>query len=161
MGLMDRLNQAKCATGMHAGDWQWLAEGNCGQVRTCARCGNVAKRDNHSVTKWAFTGDAGNPCLMERHCERCLDGETQVQHAPQFQYQSDLRADNAKSAAGAAFAALRGPDGCRGQYACARCGYTDGRVSQQHVWGQLYKPDAYSRYQRACLRCGRVDKSSI
>jgi hypothetical protein len=43
MGLMDRLNQAKCATGLHAGDWLWLAEGNCAQSRDCLRCGRVDK----------------------------------------------------------------------------------------------------------------------
>ena len=78
MCLMDRINQAKCATGMHAGDWRWMAEGACGQTRTCTRCGNVGTRDNHNVTKWAFAGDPGNPRLMERHCERCLSGETKT-----------------------------------------------------------------------------------
>ncbi len=102
---------------------------------------------------------------MERHCQRCLGGETQVQHELEFKYQSDMRVGNAKSAAGVAFAVfangLGGGDGCRGQYVCARCGFTDGNVSQRHLWGDLYKPDDYSRYQRDCLRCGRVDKSMI
>ena len=164
MGLMDRLNQAKCATGMHAGDWQWVTEGNCGQVRTCNRCGNVATRVDHNVTAWAPAGDPGSPCLMERHCARCLGGETKVEHILAFKYQSEMRVDNARSAAGLAFAVFAnglGGDGCRGQYVCDRCGYTDGKVSQHHVWSDLYKPDEYSRYQRDCLRCGKTDKSMI
>jgi hypothetical protein len=162
MGLMDRLNQAKCATGLHAGDWLWLAEGNCAQSRTCTRCGNVGNRDHHNVTKWAFAGDQASPCLMERHCERCQDGETRLEHAPQFTYQDEMRVEG-QSAARVAFTVFaNGLTGgrCRGQDICMRCGYTDGKVSERHVWGDLYKADEYTtRWQRDCLRCGRVDKS--
>jgi hypothetical protein len=163
MGLMDRVNQAKCKTGMHAGDWLWVAPGNCGQVRTCPRCGNVGTRAQHDVTSWASAGDPAQPCLMERHCQRCLGGETQVQHDLEFKYQSEMRIDNAQSGAGRAFAVLAnglgGGDGCRGQHVCARCGYTDGHVSQEHLWSKMYQPEGGgTRYQRDCLRCGRVDK---
>ena len=163
MGLMDRVNQAKCKTGMHAGDWQWVAPGNCGQVRTCTRCGNVSSRAQHNVTGWAFAGDTAQPCLMERHCERCLGGETELHHVLEFKYHKDLDMENAKSAAGAAFAvfvnAVGGGDRCRGQHVCARCGYTDGRVTEEHVWSEMYQPNGGgTRYQRDCLRCGKVDR---
>jgi hypothetical protein len=162
MGLMDRVNQAKCKTGMHAGDWLWVAPGNCGQVRTCTRCGNVSTRAQHNVTGWAFVGDPTQPCLMERHCERCLGGETQLQHQQEFRYQQDLDKENATSVAGAAFAVFVGVlDGgvrCRGQYVCARCGYTDGRSSEQHIWSDMYPSSGGSRQQRDCLRCGKVDR---
>ncbi|HEX3961202.1 MAG TPA: hypothetical protein VHZ03_32045 [Trebonia sp.] len=167
MGLMDRVNQAKCKTGIHAGDWQWVAPGNCGQVRTCTRCGNVGTRAQHDVTSWASAGDPAQPCLMERHCQRCLGGETKVEHLLEFKYQQDINMENAKnSVAGAAFAVFAGVlDGgvrCRGQHVCARCGYTDGHFSEQHVWSDMYQPNGGgTRYQRDCLRCGRVDKSMI
>jgi hypothetical protein len=163
MGLKERINQAKCATGMHAGEWQWVAEGNCGQARTCARCGNVGRRENHNLTAWLPARDPANPCLMERHCQRCRDGETRMEHTLAFKYQADMRIDNAKSAAGAAFAVFAnglGGDNCRGQYVCTRCGYTDGHVTQEHMWTELYHPDGDQgrRMQRHCLRCNRVDK---
>jgi hypothetical protein len=162
MGLKERINQAKCATGMHAGEWQWVAERNCGQVRTCTRCGNVAQRESHNLTEWLPAGDPANPCLMERHCQRCRNGETQVEHALEFKYQAEIRVDNAKSAVGAAFAAfVGGTENCWGQSVCTRCGYTDGHKTQQHTWTKLYYPndDHGRRLQRHCVRCNWVDKA--
>ena len=55
------LKAVLCRLGMHAGQWAYVAKGNCTQGQECGRCGSVHVRTKHQ-REWRY--------MRERHCEQ-------------------------------------------------------------------------------------------
>jgi hypothetical protein len=117
MGLKDRLLQAKCKVGVHAGEWKQLAAGSCDEQRTCAHCGTVSNRTDHHLSDWAYTDDPAAPaCTRERNCQRCPLVQQEVKHTMEW------RALNHYS------------EPCRQSHVCTRCGLTESTTRMNHRW---------------------------
>jgi hypothetical protein len=74
---MGRLVRAYCEVVGHAGEWTH-PDARCIQVRTCRRCGDVATRQEHTWTVYAYVAD--DRCEQERWCQRCGTVESRVLH---------------------------------------------------------------------------------
>lgn len=59
---------ALCRVGIHAGQWEYLAEGQCTQMRVCPRCGATKVRTKHQ-REWRYVSDG--KCEQVRTCKRC------------------------------------------------------------------------------------------
>jgi hypothetical protein len=144
MGVRDMLGRAGCAVGLHGGQWEWVKDGSCEQVRGCPHCGNTKTRTEHGLSEWAYVDQEDTAsCLMERHCARCGLTEESARHEPRWRYES--------------------VDGCAGQLFCVRCDAPSGKPGVRHDWGP-YMPDRDSvsvrnplargtTMVRTCRRC--------
>ncbi len=57
-----------CRVGIHRGQWEYVAEGQCTQIRICGRCGATKARTKHQRT-WRYV--KGGACEQVRICKRC------------------------------------------------------------------------------------------
>jgi len=57
-----------CRSGMHKGQWAYVAEGNCTQGRECERCGSVHVRTKHQ-REWRYIRE--RTCEQVQSCRRC------------------------------------------------------------------------------------------
>lgn len=53
------------------GEWKYISNDNCRQIRRCERCDEVEKTffENHIWGEWRYVND--KDCTKIRHCERC------------------------------------------------------------------------------------------
>jgi hypothetical protein len=144
MGLMDRLRQAKCAVGVHSGQWQQVAVGACDEQRTCANCGEVSRRVDHHLSDWAYSSNpAAPPCTQERRCQRCPQAQQEVKHTIEFTYD---------------YPGYHEP--CRMRAECTRCRFTDGTTLLAHKWDRGSEPgyvgsDPAPKKVYTCKLCGK------
>ncbi|MBI4202527.1 MAG: hypothetical protein HY532_05380 [Chloroflexi bacterium] len=57
-----------CRVGIHTGRWEYLAEGQCTQMRECRRCAATKVRTKHQ-REWRYARDGR--CEQIRTCKRC------------------------------------------------------------------------------------------
>ncbi len=68
-----------CGLGIHAGKWEYVTEGDCGQEGVCRRCGNVKARIKHRF-EWRYVNDGA--CLQLKVCGRCVASkDSRTRHA--------------------------------------------------------------------------------
>ena len=62
------ISKKLCGKTSHSwGDWKYIDEENCTQIRVCSRCGNKEERVQHL---WNYTESPGGP-YPAQYCERC------------------------------------------------------------------------------------------
>jgi len=61
----------------HTGDWTYPDE-RCVRVRTCERCGEVTRKQEHTWTAFEYVETHG--CEQERRCDRCRAVESRLVH---------------------------------------------------------------------------------
>ena len=66
-----------CTLGIHRGQWDFVAEGDCTQARTCVRCAATHTRTKHRH-QWQYIGKGS--CKQHRACVRCQDNRGQRTH---------------------------------------------------------------------------------
>jgi hypothetical protein len=59
-----------CNMGLHRGEWKYLAEENCSQMRVCEKCGRVGRRVKHQ-RQWEYVKEES--CAQQKTCRRCGD----------------------------------------------------------------------------------------
>ena len=62
------VGRGMCRLGIHRGPWVFSHEGNCAQLRACARCGTTDTRTRHK-REWRYAGES--TCRQQRVCGRC------------------------------------------------------------------------------------------
>ena len=62
------VGRGMCRLGIHRGPWVYPHEGNCNQLRACARCGTTHTRTRHK-REWRYVGES--TCKQVRVCGRC------------------------------------------------------------------------------------------
>ena len=65
---LDILSRAMCGVGLHRGDWGYVTEGKCSQIRLCQGCGSIHARTRHRL-HWRYDGQ--RTCAQVRTCSRC------------------------------------------------------------------------------------------
>ena len=71
-GLGTFMGTAMCRLGIHRGPWAFTHEGNCNQLRDCARCAASDTRTRHK-RHWRYVLE--KTCEQERTCQRCGTGD--------------------------------------------------------------------------------------
>jgi hypothetical protein len=59
-----------CGMGLHRGEWRYLAEEDCSQMRVCETCGRSGRRVKHQ-RQWEYVKDES--CAQQKTCRRCGD----------------------------------------------------------------------------------------
>jgi hypothetical protein len=59
-----------CGIGLHRGEWKYLADENCSQMRVCERCGMAGWRMKHQ-RQWEYVREES--CAQQKTCRRCGD----------------------------------------------------------------------------------------
>ena len=72
-----RLARTYCAVVGHTGDWTYPDE-RCVRVRTCERCGEVTRKQEHTWTAFEYVETHG--CEQARRCDRCRAVESRLVH---------------------------------------------------------------------------------
>jgi hypothetical protein len=156
MGLKDKFLKAKCATGLHGGEWAQIAAGSCDEQRACPICESVSTRTKHYLGDWTQTADPAAPkCQFQRNCSRCPQVDTKIEHDSQLEYVNDRPPESGWTAVGRVLGGRA--ERCRQRYVCTRCGDTNGKTFIQHRWGNgKFFLDEYDRRKVAylCLVCG-------
>ena len=62
------LSRGMCRVGLHRGDWGYVAEGECGQMRECRGCASIHSRTKHK-REWVY--GRANSCFQVKNCMRC------------------------------------------------------------------------------------------
>jgi hypothetical protein len=67
-----------CGMGLHRGEWKYLAEDNCSEMRVCERCGRAGRRVKHQ-RQWGYVREGS--CAQQKTCRRCGDiGKERQRH---------------------------------------------------------------------------------
>ena len=73
-----KLSRGMCRVGLHRGDWGYVTEGKCSQMRECRGCGSIHARTRHK-REWRYLTDRS--CGQVRTCMRCHTADKQrVRH---------------------------------------------------------------------------------
>jgi hypothetical protein len=165
--LKDLFDKGKCALGFHSGDWRYVDDRRCQQVRTCPRCNNQSQQTVHGWHTWQYV--ANGTCEMARQCGRCHEQENRLEHswgAPV--YKSDgvctqarpCARCGAKSAAGTTHVwnswTYYSKGQCAQTSACSRCGSTGNETRLAHEWDDWHASKFYAAPVRVCRRCGEL-----
>jgi hypothetical protein len=59
-----------CRIRCHRGQWSYLAEGDCKQMRVCQRCGKADMRIRHQ-RQWHYVREGD--CFQDKTCLRCAE----------------------------------------------------------------------------------------
>jgi hypothetical protein len=173
--LKDLFGKGKCALGFHSGDWRYIDDQHCQQVRICPRCNNESHQLVHTWEDWQYA--VADACEMKRHCSRCQEVESKTEHvwaAPVYEREgacTQVRPCSRcaeRTPAGAAhiwntwvYENAAGP--CSQRSACSRCGEVAKETRTAHDWGDWRTSDFYAVPVRVCRRCGelvfRLDES--
>ena len=159
--LKDLFDKGKCALGFHSGDWRYVDDRGCQQVRICPRCNNQSQQTVHGWQAWQYV--ANGACDMARQCGRCHEQENRLEHswgAPV--YESDevctqvrpCARCGAKSAAGTSHVwtswTYDGKGRCAQTSACSRCGTTGRETRLAHEWDDWHTSKFYAAPVRVC-----------
>ena len=77
----DALSRGMCRVGLHRGDWNYVTEGKCSQMRECRGCESIHERTKHK-REWVYTR-AGS-CSQVKRCLRCNISEGHRSHHPSW-----------------------------------------------------------------------------
>ncbi len=75
--VKDMLSRGMCRVGLHRGDWGYVTEGRCSQMRECRGCESIHARTKHK-REWVYTR-AGS-CSQVKRCLRCNISEGHRSH---------------------------------------------------------------------------------
>ena len=84
----DMLLRGMCRIGLHRGDWGYVAEGKCSQMRECRGCESIHARTKHK-REWVYT--RAGACSQVKRCLRCNIAEGHRSHHPSWSNMSDSR----------------------------------------------------------------------
>jgi serine/threonine protein kinase len=160
-----------CKTGSHKGEWFYDARDSCEQSMTCERCGEVAKKVEHSWQEWQRIVDT--KCEFIRFCSRCALEEINFQHNWDWKY---VQTNNCIMQAECkqchevnpkrktvheqeewTYLSLRS---CEQRLKCTRCQELSSASSRvEHVWGQWSGNGFDNASVRTCKRCGEKQAS--
>jgi hypothetical protein len=77
-GRMPWYNVILCRSGIHRGNWVYLAGGACSQLRVCQRCGKADRRTKHQ-RQWQYF--RSRDCTQVKTCMRCAEkGRQRTRH---------------------------------------------------------------------------------
>jgi hypothetical protein len=163
--LKDLFDKGKCALGFHSGDWRYVDDRRCQQVRICPRCKNENEQILHSWQAWQYL--ANGACEMARQCGRCHEQENRLEHswgAPVYETEGACTQARpcarcgAKSAAGTTHVWNSWTYDTKGQCAqtsaCSRCGETGNANRIAHEWSDWHASKFSAAPVRDCCRCG-------
>lgn len=68
----DMLSRGMCRVGLHLGDWGYVTEGECSQMRECRGCESIHARTKHK-REWVYTRVGS--CSQVKRCLRCNNAE--------------------------------------------------------------------------------------
>jgi hypothetical protein len=155
MGFRESLGRAKCATGIHAGDYTYDRRDSCDQTRVCSRCDHVSNRVRHNFNDWDWAdADDLTSCRQSRVCLRCDSSEDRDNHSYEWIYPDyDSMAPGAPLLMQVLVGAVKEATPCLQHQVCARCSQLTGASRTYHAWGpwQLGRDETTS--VRMCGRC--------
>ena len=165
--LKDLFDKGKCALGFHAGDWRYLREGQCQQVRVCPRCKTESQQLVHAWQSWQHP--AAGSCQLARRCGRCGDQETKIEHVwgtPVYQADGSCVVIRPCSRCGETTSAgtthvweswaYDVADNCSQTVSCSRCGETGTGKRVAHNWGSWQDSSFYRTRVRVCRHCAEM-----
>src|SRR5262245_38374515 len=161
------LKKSKCLLGFHAGEWQYVLEGSCGQAQLCVNCGAKSERVEHSWGDWRRT--KATSCDETRACARCRVKEQRVLHEwGPVHYQRAHFCEQVQTCtrcgAEESLAAQHQwerwevvePDACVEVPVCGRCGQRSKQGRPAHAWGDWEFSERHGAAVRNCSRCGAM-----
>lgn len=154
-----------CRVGLHTGSWARIAViGDCRWQRTCARCGRVSTKVDHSWSDYRFV--SVSRCDQLRTCARCSGREERVLHSwGRSSYDEAGRCATTRRCLRCGVTQRGGdehhfsawdyvdPDSCRQTVVCRRCGREGHEKRLWHDWGPFQHAGG-STSVRCCRRCG-------
>lgn len=164
-GMFDK---GKCLVGLHQGEWHYLGDGACEQIRICERCGTESRRTEHVWDDWHFLAEGS--CDIARVCRRCQEEEHAVEHEwgpARYKYSNaceQVRICNRchdEQAAGTVHIwgdwQYLDEDDCTLGQICARCQAIQSQTRFAHDWGEWQHSDYYNGTVRVCRHCGEME----
>lgn len=164
-GMFDK---GKCLVGLHEGEWQYLADGACEQVRMCERCNTESRRIEHTWGEWYYLADGR--CDIARVCHRCDEVEHAVEHdwgPARYKYSDACEQVRVchrchdEQAAGTVHIwddwQYLDEDDCTLGQVCVRCRSIQSQTRFAHDWGEWQHSDYYNGAVRVCRHCGEME----
>jgi hypothetical protein len=163
----DLLDKGKCALGFHIGDWVYVRERGCEQVRICSRCHAETRQTVHTWGAWQYR--ASDSCEMARTCSRCGEDEHKTEHVwGDAAYESEESCKtvrpctrcNERTPAGDAHTwqswSYDAAESCGQTLTCSRCGQKGTKKRVEHHWAEWQQSEFYRSRVRVCGRCGEL-----
>jgi hypothetical protein len=165
--LKELFDKGKCSLGFHIGEWRYIKDRQCEQMRTCPRCKTESVQVVHFWEPWQYR--ASEACDMTRKCGRCREEENKLEHiwaAPVYEASGSCAQIRPCSRCKEKFYAgvshtwdnwvYETPDHCSQISTCSRCAARGSERRLAHDWGAWYESEFYSAPVRVCRRCAEM-----